>query len=224
MKYDAELRHRRSIRLRGYDYSRPGAYFVTICALGRECLFGEITGSVMAPNRLGRVCESSWRDLPRHYGHVRLDAFVVMPNHVHGIVILGGDAEVGAGFSARTSVPPPGDLTRDMVRNDSESRKPAPTRHAHQTRHGLPEVVRAFKTFSARRVNALRRTPGAPVWQRNYYEHVIRGEEDLARIRGYIVSNPAKWAKDTENPAGEIDAVPQGRVCGDDGANEPASA
>ena len=116
---------------------------------------------------------ASWFDLPNHYAHVRLDAFVIMPNHVHGVIVL---TEVGAGL------------------------KPAPTVVAK--RHGLPEIVRGFKTFSSRRINELRGTPGTPVWQRNYYEHVIRGEDELNRVREYIDSNPTGWLEDRYHPAG----------------------
>ncbi len=168
--------HRRSIRLHGYDYSQAGAYAVTACTHGQASLFGRIANGEMRLNAAGRLAESVWDGLPGHYPHVALDAFVVMPNHVHGIIIL-ADADqpppVGAGF------------------------KPAPTM---RTRHGLPEIVRAFKTFSARHINECRRTPGLRVWQRNYFEHVIRNDDALNRIRQYIVDNPAKWSEDRENP------------------------
>ncbi len=146
----------------------------------------------------GRIVQAVWEELPRHYPHVRLDAWVVMPNHVHGIVVLtsagtggmddgdgvastgvGSQAWVGAGF------------------------KPAPTGGGDggAPRHALSEIVRAFKTFSARRINALQGTQGASFWQRNYYEHVIRNETALNRIRQYIMENPARWDDDRENPA-----------------------
>jgi REP element-mobilizing transposase RayT len=192
MTYDPEVHHRRSIRLAGYDYRRAGAYFVTICAQGRECLFGCADNPAVLA-KAGHFVEAVWQGLPDHYSHVELDAFVVMPNHIHGIVVLvdgewpglcAGDP-AGAGF------------------------EPAPTR-----RHGLPEVVRAFKTFSARRINEARGTPGVPVWQRNYYEHIIRNEEALNRIREYIVENPARWAEDPENPYATPRAVARGERSG----------
>ena len=160
-----------TIRLSGYDYSRTGAYFVTTCTHGRADLFGKIVKNEMRLNVYGRMVQEVWNGLPGHYPHVALDAFVIMPNHVHGIVVL-----VGAGF------------------------KPAPTPNpAHIPRHGLPEIVRAFKTFSARQINQLRHTPGIPVWQRNYYEHIIRNKAALNRIRQYVRANPAHWGKDREN-------------------------
>jgi len=169
--YRPDKHHRRSIRLKGYDYAQAGTYFVTICTRDRLCLFGEIGDNKMRLNEAGLMVDTAWQDLPHHYPYVQLDEYVIMPNHVHGTII------VGAGL------------------------KPAPTNHAVPTkRHGLPEIVRAFKTFSARRINRGRATPGVPVWQRNYYEHVVRNEESLNHIRHYIIDNPQRWALDRENP------------------------
>jgi REP element-mobilizing transposase RayT len=137
-------------------------------------MFGDVNDGVMHTNGYGEIVAACWDDLPNHYSHVELDAFVVMPNHVHGIINLLHQADVGAGF------------------------KPAPT---PRLRHGLPEIVRAFKTFSSRRINQNRKTQGVPIWQRNYYEQVIRNERDLDQIRSYIVHNPAKWPEDRDNPA-----------------------
>jgi REP element-mobilizing transposase RayT len=175
-RYDPDRHHRRSIRLKGYDYAQAGAYFVTVCAWNRECVFGEIVDTAARLNSLGEIVQGCWDDLPHHYPRVRLDAVVVMPNHVHGIVVLTDSPDVGAGV------------------------KPAPTNPIRR-RHELPEIIRGFKTFSSRRVNESRGTSGVPVWQRNYFEHVIRGEADLDRIRWYIATNPARWAEDEENPA-----------------------
>ena len=164
---------RRQTRLKDYDYAHPGAYFMTICTKERHCLFGEIDNEEMKINDYGEIVRQSWLDLRQHYPNVQLDAFVIMPNHVHGLVFL---EDVGAGF------------------------KPAPTgKH-----HPLPEIIRAFKTFSARHINKLRHSAGKPVWQRNYYEHVIRRDESLAKIREYIEYNPLRWALDRENPANYV--------------------
>lgn len=168
-------KYRRSIRLHGFDYGQPGAYFVTVCTRDRACLFGEVVEGEMVLNAFGAIVQECWQDLPNHYPHVGLYEFVVMPNHVHGIIPLTGET-VGAGL------------------------RPAPTTDVVSRRHGLPEVVRAFKTFSARRVNELRRHPFASLWQRGYYEHVIRNERDLERIREYIVGNPVNWTKDEYCP------------------------
>jgi REP element-mobilizing transposase RayT len=172
VRYDPERHHRRSVRLKGYDYSQAGAYFITIVTQGRVCLFGEVVAGELRLNKVGRMVASAWEDLPNHYAGVGLDAFVVMPNHVHGIVVLAGPT-VGAGSDVGAGL------------------KPAPT---------LSEIVRAFKTFSARRINEHRGTRGMPVWQRNYYEHVVRDDESLDRIREYIAGNPLRWESDRENP------------------------
>lgn len=163
MKFNPEIHRRRSIRLKNYDYSQAGAYFVTLCTHNRECLFGEILDDVLQLNESGRVLQKTWEDLPNHYHHVELDAWIIMPNHVHGVIIL----------------------------------TPAST----NTRHGLPEIIRALKSFSSRHINKMHGTPGRAIWQRNYWEHVIRNEADLLRITEYIQNNPAQWALDQLNPA-----------------------
>ncbi len=172
MAYNPDIHHRETIRLKNYDYARNGAYFVTICAKEREPLFGEITDGRMIVNPIGEIVESVWNELIDHYGDIALDAFVVMPNHIHGIIVL-SDSD-WAGF------------------------KPAPT--IKTKRHGLSEIIRGFKTFSSRSINAYRNTTGAPVWQRNYYERVIRNQTELNQTRQYIMDNPTKWAYDQENP------------------------
>jgi REP element-mobilizing transposase RayT len=174
MEFKQKQCHRRLTRLKDYDYSQPGAYFITICTKERKCLFGEIENDQMRVNDYGEIVQLSWLDLPQHYPNVQLDAFVIMPNHVHGIIFL----QVGAGF------------------------KPAPT-VSEGKRHPLSEIVRAFKTFSSKHIYKLRNMPGEFVWQRNYYEHVIRRDESLNKIREYIENNPLRWALDRENPANQ---------------------
>ena len=169
---------RRSIRLRDYDYSTPGAYFITACTHNRLPLFGRVVNDKMAANRLGAVVEDCWRRLPDHYENVVLDAFVLMPNHVHGVIIIGdGTTDVGAGL------------------------QPVLPAAVGSRRHGVPEIVRAFKTFSARKINEMRGSTGTLVWQRGFYDHVIRGERELDRVRTYIMDNPRRWAEDADNPA-----------------------
>jgi len=169
IKYNPNIHHRRSIRLKDYDYSQPGAYFVTITTYRRIFLFGEIKDQTMLLTLYGKTVQSCWEQIPDYYSDVLLDSFIVMPNHVHGIIIINNS--VGAGL------------------------KPAPTK-----RHAFSEIVRAFKTFSARRINKIRESPGVPVWQRNYYEHIIRDEKELSTIREYIESNTLGWELDKENP------------------------
>ena len=161
MKYDPHIHHRHSIRLQGYDYSRSGAYFVTIVSYRRESIFGDLVKGEMALNKLGRAVEYAWFDLPDHYSNVRLDEYCIMPNHVHCILVI-DEEKLG------------------------ES-------------HPLSEIIRGFKTLSAKRINILRQTPGVPVWQRNYFEHIIRDEHEYTRIQSYIAANPDNWLEDDEN-------------------------
>ena len=183
-----DQQRRRALRLRDFDYAQTAAYFVTVCTYRRACLFGDVTDGKMLLHDPGRIVQAAWQALPEHYPHVRVDAFVVMPNHVHGIVILAPKDSVGAGLAGA-------------------GWKPAPTESSTiARRHGLPEIVRAFKTFSARRVNAARAAPGTPLWQRNYYEHVVRDADELNRIREYIDLNPVQWAMDRENPRNTVGA------------------
>ena len=189
MKY-VPAKHRRSIRLKGYDYSQAGAYFVTIVTRNRACLFGNMVHDEVWLNVMGKIVQWTWHDLSNHVRNVQLDAFVVMPNHIHGIIVIVAGTVVGVG-SVRAG----------SVRAGSE---PAPTT-AGTRRQGLPEIVRQFKTFSSRRINEHRNTPSVPVWQRNYYEHVIRNGDELNRVREYIVNNPLKWELDRENPAAKTE-------------------
>jgi putative transposase len=176
MRDDTDRSHRRSIRLQRYNYANPGAYFVTICTQGQKCLFGEVTNGEVRLNESGTVVTNCWQWLPSQYRHVDLDEWVVMPNHFHGIIILSDDGDVCRGGS-RTA-------PTEAVR-----RKP------------LGGLIGAFKTVSTKEINELRGSRGSPLWQRNYYEHVIRNENELNKIREYILSNPLQWALDRENPA-----------------------
>jgi putative transposase len=173
---------RRSIRLGSYDYSYPGAYFVTVCAARRGLLFGWISDSRVLENANARIVRDCWLDLPNHYPHVSLDTFVVMPDHIHAIIVLLDTHRVGDVRAGLKPAPTDGDAVEDAG-----------------VRHGLPEIVRALKTYSARRINATRGTPGASVWQRGYYERSVRNERELDLTRKYITSNPRNWRTDREH-------------------------
>ncbi len=185
MKYNREIHHRRSIRLKGYDYSQEGAYFVTICTWNRECLFGDIVNGTISLNGNGLIVEGCWKELVYYYMNTELGTHIIMPNHMHGIINIVDTANVGAGLKSDSTIVGAG-------------LKPAPT--AMHKRHGLPEIVRALKTFSSRKINLVRNTPGVPVWQRNYYEHVVRNEKELRSIQEYIINNPLQWELDENNP------------------------
>lgn len=177
MQQNTNIPRRKNMRLKGYDYSQPGAYFVTICTHGRECVLGDVVDGKMQLNEAGDIVLDCWNDLANHYESIELDEFVVMPNHVHGIIVIVDTGKV-QGFSPQRA-----------------GYKPAPT-----IMITLPEVVRGFKTFSARRINQTSNRTGQKVWQRNYYERVIRDEKTLGAVREYIVNNPAKWEEDRDNP------------------------
>jgi len=184
MPYDPNRHHRRSIRLKGYDYSQAGAYFITLCTQDRACLFGKVVNGEMRLNDAGRMVLAEWNRLPERFPQVVLDAFVVMPNHVHGILVITDPAPtVGATVGATPTV---GATTRV-----------APT---------VGNIIGAFKSRVT--VEYIRgvKTSGWPpfrgrLWQRNYYEHIIRNERALNAIRRYILENPLRWHLDRENLA-----------------------
>ncbi len=178
-RHDPERHHRRSMRLRGYDYSRAGVYFVTICTYQRECLLGEVVDGRMRLNACGQLVAQAWSWLSQRYRYVELDAWVVMPNHLHGILIIT-------------------DVDAANCRGDSRI---APTPDAPVRRKSLGRLIGAFKTVSSKHINALRDTCGAHVWQRGYYDRVVRNERELQAIRQYIRQNPAHWPDDPENPS-----------------------
>lgn len=177
MALHLHIQRRRSIRLRGYDYSSDGWYFVTICTYNRGCIFGDVVKEKMELHDVGKVVEEEWLRTREIRANVELDMFVVMPNHVHGIIVIKNDV-VGA------------------------TRRVAPTRGTHPTLQSgsLGAIIGQFKSVSAKRINKIRHAPGAPLWQRGYYEHIVRNENDLNRLRRYIAENPARWFYDEENP------------------------
>lgn len=208
MTYDPHKHHRRSIRLKGYDYSRMGAYFVTIVTQGRECLFGQVVDGEMRLNDAGRMVQAVWDQLPVFYPGVQVDAFIVMPNHIHGIIVLTGHP-VGAGPRACPDNVPKETGQPRGTRQPQETGQPrgvAPTL-------SLPDVVHRFKTMTTKRYADGVKTMGwqpfvGRLWQRNYYEHVIRNDGSLNHIREYIANNPLGWESDRENP----DVADTGRI------------
>jgi len=194
-------RHRHSIRLGGYDYSRPGAYFVTICTHDRACLFGDVAEGEMRLNDAGRIAEQCWRDIPAHFPRLDLDAFVIMPNHVHGIIWITDDAVgVNDARGHNENVAPPVTRPPHNVGATHASPLPHALRPRGPQRRSVASIIGSFKSAVTKRINKLRGTPGMPVWQRNYYEHIIRTGESLDRIRRYIGENPLRWHLDRENP------------------------
>jgi len=197
---------RRSVRLKGYDYSRAGAYFVTICTLNRECLFGEIKalGSEPLLNECGEIALDCWNAIPGHFQGVELDEFVVMPNHVHGILII-HDHGRGTGWGDDRRGTANGDGCRgtgcDNDRRGTACRAPTTEKFGKPVAGSLPTIIRSFKSAVTKRIHERRGTSGCPVWHQNYYEHVVRDQDGLNRIREYILLNPVRWLEDENNPA-----------------------
>jgi putative transposase len=188
MTHEPVERRRRSLRLSGYDYAQAGAYFVTICTQNRACLFGEIASGAMRPNGAGELATRLWHEMPERFFDLEVDASVVMPNHIHGILVL---SDVGAPLVD----------ARDEAIDAGAATRAAPT----AVRATIGDIVGAFKSrFTVEFIRGVRdgRWPAFSrrVWQRNYYEHVIRDDRELARVRRYIEENPLRWEFDQENP------------------------
>jgi putative transposase len=165
---------RQSLRLKDYDYARAGMYFVTVCTFGRACILGSAGEDASNLSEFGHMVQEAWLALPSRYPGIDVDAFVVTPNHVHGIVVLDGLSEGG------------------------QAQGPDPTMT-------LPQVVHRFKSFTTSQYCDFREAEPfglhvGKLWQRNYYEHVIRDETDLQRVRQHIQDNPLNWRLDAENP------------------------
>lgn len=205
--YDPEHHHRRSIRLKGYDYSRCGAYFITICTHDRACLFGDVVAADMRVNEYGQIVEREWTRTPDVRREIALDAHIVMPNHVHGIVVIetprdsSGSAEDASGAPRRSVRGTGGGAGASGASVGTTGRSPlhAP-RPRGPGRRSLASFIGGFKSAVTSRINGLRHAPGETVWQRDYYEHIIRNEKEWDAIVRYIAQNPANWPTDPENP------------------------
>ena len=179
------VRTRRSVRLRGYDYSQAGAYFITICTQNRHCLFGNITDGAMVLNDAGRAAADCWLQIPDHFPHVELDEWVVMPNHIHGIVII-------VGANNHSPVPSNNHLP---IQSNHDSPPPANPPHPTGTARTIGSMVRGFKIGVTQWYR--QRSVPSKIWQRNYWDHIIRNELELNRIRQYILDNPMQWEQDS---------------------------
>lgn len=181
MKFDPQKHHRRSIRLQGYDYTQNGAYYLTIVTYHRQHHFGEVVNGAMQLNELGKIAYEEWFKTAQLRPYVTLfeDDFVVMPNHVHGIIWIETEF-VGAPH-------------RDAPTGDKIEKFGKPVAGS------IPTIVRAYKSAATYAINKLQNQRGAVLWQANYYEHIIRDEQDYQAKHDYILSNPMNWDKDDEN-------------------------
>jgi REP element-mobilizing transposase RayT len=214
---DANDHHRRSIRLKGYDYSKSGAYFITICTHDKEYWFGDIlaadeTGLIgMVLNDAGRIIREEWLNTEKIRNEIRLDEFVIMPNHIHGIVwiTVGADDVVPQTVGAKGIRPMNGihSIFKPGVLPNKGVLPYAPTgQNGGAPKPGfvspsktIGAMVRGFKSAATRRIRQIQNNPAMTVWQRNYWEHVIRDDADMARIREYVKNNPAQWELDSLN-------------------------
>ena len=170
------IHQRKYMRLRGWDYSSPGCYFVTICVKNKECFLSDVVNGKIVPNEFGKIVESRWEWLRNQYRYLELDAFVTMPNHVHGLVrIIPNSAVTGRDLSLPTIV--------EKIKS-------------------LSDIIGAFKTTSSKEIHLA----GFPnfYWQRSFYEKIIRSEVEASKIRQYISNNPANWDCDDENPGNKL--------------------
>ncbi len=165
-----------SARRCGWDYSWNGWYFVTICTMHKKCFFGGIHGDIMVHNEIGKLVEYFWNQIPSHFSYVGLDEFIVMPNHIHGILTIQNPAQI--------------DAEKPLVhRNDSKMADISPTAGS------LPTIIRSFKSVCTKAIN-LDYPSSEFRWQTRFYDRVIRGNDELNRIRYYITTNPQKWTQD----------------------------
>jgi putative transposase len=213
MIFDPEKHHRRSIRLRNYDYSQPGAYFVTICTYQKQCWCGEIKNGQMCLNQLGKIVADEWLKTPKIRPNFQLDEWIIMPNHLHGIIIINdcysneNKRDLGANQ----------DNNRDLERRDGfigqdfgvnhdnkganqHNNRDLGARNAplRQKPNSLSSFVAGFKSAVTKRINLLRQNTNIPIWQRNYYESIVRDEKSLAAIKSYIINNPSCWQNDPD--------------------------
>ena len=187
--YNSEIHNRHSIRLKEFDYSQNGYYFVTICTKNRECFFGDVARGKIELSEIGKIVKKYWMEISQHFENVELDEYIVMPNHIHGIVIINDNYQnmnVGATLAV---------AQRHRNRSSRAGARPAPT---------IGDIVGSFKSICVvkwlqhmkeNKLNGL-----GKFWQRNYYEHIIRNEIELNAIREYILNNPLQWEIDNENP------------------------
>lgn len=187
MPYNPKIHHRRSIRLKGYDYSQAGAYFITICVQDRKCLFGDIKNDKIELNEFGKISYHEWEKLSGRFTNIELDVFQIMPNHMHGIIVL--NDLVGATLAVAQN-------DNAIVPDNGATARVAPTGPA-----AIGNIVGAYKSLAANECLKIFKSkyPGktmGKLWQRNYYEHIIRDEQSYHRISEYIIDNPKNWKGD----------------------------
>ena len=179
MKYNSDQHHRRSIRIPGYDYSQEGWYYITICTQDRIPKFGKVINDQIHLNSFGKIVEKEWKKTESMRFNVNLDEYIIMPNHIHGIIQI---------------------VENDDYRRGTMHRAPTTTEQfGKPVNNSIPTIIRSFKSTVTKQINEMRNTPGIRIWQRNFWEHIIRDDKDLNRIQIYIRNNPINWENDDLN-------------------------
>ncbi|HLP87893.1 MAG TPA: transposase [Nostocaceae cyanobacterium] len=179
MLYDPNIHHRHTIRLKNYHYTQPGAYFITICTKAKQCLFGNVINGKMQLNYLGQIAFNCWQEIPKHYSNTELDVFVIMPNHLHSILLI---TEIVGTWQCH--VQPPRQFSKPVSGS-------------------ISTIIGNYKSAVSKQINLILKTKGQSIWQTNYYEHIVRNEESFNSIREYILNNPQTWEEDPENTQNE---------------------
>lgn len=206
MTFNPTLHHRKSIRLKGWDYSRPGAYFVTLCVQNRECFFGKINSGRMIKNAAGKMVEKWYLELANKFTNIKIDEYVVMPNHFHSIIIIVPPHTVSPTLP-RTAGADTCVCTCTMKSLESQhmGEHTGSPRRKIQNNNNVSSIMQWFKTMTTNEYIRNVKTNGWPsfagkLWQRNFYDHIGRDENEMFRIRQYIRNNPLNWAADDEKP------------------------
>ena len=219
-QYNPQKHHRRSVRLRGYDYAQPGAYFVTTCVRDGACILGDIVDGCVQETEYGRIAHDFWAQVPVRFPNVTIDTFVVMPNHVHAIVVINEPAPTGGMTTGGITPPlqepahvggitPPlrepahvGGITPPLQESVHVGGITPPLQESVPIqRPTLGQIVGFYKYQTTVQINEVRDAGAVPFWQRSFYDHIIRNQRDLDAIREYILNNPLKWDLDRDNPA-----------------------
>lgn len=199
MPFDPAIHHRHTIRLQDYDYTCAGAYFITLVTAGRECIFSAIDGGEMQLSQIGKIARQEWENLPVRFPGLSLGEYVIMPNHIHGIMCIAVNATHNVGAThANPKRITPGKLTDPTEYFAGNSGSPLPDPPGPKP-GSIGAIIGQFKSRVTKRVWADKQRKGIPLWLRNYYEHIIRDEQDYERIANYILANPANWLMDEEN-------------------------
>ena len=195
--YHSKIHHRQSLRLAGYDYAKEGSYFITLCCAKRSPLFGEITQEgQMVLNTFGQIAHDEWVNTLNIRNNIELDAFVIMPNHIHAIIHIRRRGESNSPYGRDESNSPNGSGESNSPlteKGECNSPQRSPRRFVSPS-HTVGAIVRGYKSAVTKQLNQLH--IGCEVWQRNYFEHIIRNDMAYQRISAYIKNNPAKWAQD----------------------------